>query len=166
MIHRLGPKPEYLQTLCKLYTQGGFFEEGKATCRQGILADEKDPRNYVNLAVCFRDTGHKDEAKNLMERSAANFPKSEDYTKALTYYQAALVANPKSLEALLSMASCQLELQKFKEAYETYQKACSLSRRTLTDVRHAIAILRLAKAPQWLEKFDVLSETCASHLSN
>lgn len=176
MIQRLGPKPDYLQTLCKLYTQGGFFEEGKTTCRQGIVADRKDPRNYVNLAVCFRDTGHKDEAKSLMERSALNFPKSEDaqmmlgkyleieekdFVKALKYYRAAIAANPKSVDAWLALAGCQLELQKYAEAYESYQKACGISQKALKELRRAKGLLSLAKVTTWFAKFDVLSETCA-----
>jgi tetratricopeptide (TPR) repeat protein len=180
MIQQMGPKPHFLEVLCRLYTQGGFFEECKATCRQGIVADKANAKNYSNLAVCLRDTGHKDEARSLMKRSADNFPSSEeaqllfakfleiddkDYAGALRYYQEATRANPNSVKAWIGYANCNLELQKFSEAFGSYKKACSISRAAIGEVRHAISVLRLAKSNDWLPKFDVLAETCAMGLS-
>ena len=180
MIQKVGPRPLYLENLCKLYTIGGFFEEGKAICRDGITADKNNPKNYLNLAVCLRDTGHKDEAKSLMKRAADNFTNDEEsqmlfakflevdeknLSQALQYYKAAVNANPNSAKAWIGVANVQLDLLKYSESLEAYKRACSLSRIAIQETRHAIAVLRTSKSEEWLPQFDHLAETCALGLS-
>jgi len=174
MIKQIGEKSLYVTRLCELSRESSFYEDAKQYCRRGIVINKAEARNYVNLAIALKDTGALDEAKSLMKRAAENFPNSEfaqvtagkwldeqkNYVQSSVYYKAATVANSTEPKNWISLGYAQIELQKYQDAFDSFKKACELSPEALQEVRHAMSLIRMVKADDWVAKFDGLSERC------
>lgn len=179
MLEKIGPKPEYFARLCELHTQSGIYDLAKQYCRKGIeLAKEKEPRNYVYLAIALKDSGEIEEAKILFKKSAEIFPKSEDaqiyyaqfldeqknFFESLKYYKAATIASPELVKAWIGMAMSSYEIQKYQDALDHLRHACTLSPSAGPNVRRIMGLLMVQKLDSWYAKFDKLNEEC-SYLS-
>lgn len=174
MIQNVGEKAEYRTRLCEISYSSGLYEAATADCRRGIILNKEEPKNYVILALTFKETGNRPEAVSLLKRAADNFTKSFDsqltyaslleeeknYIESQKYYRKAVDLQPTSLKALVGLASTTVELQKFSEAIETYAKACKVNRNTVVALRKSIVSLKGFKANEFITKYEDLAETC------
>lgn len=174
MIEHIGEKPQYYVRLCELSYSSGLFEAAVNHCRKGIVLDKNEAKNYVYLALTFKETGKIPEAVDLLKRAAENFPKSFDaqityallleeqknYSEAQKYFRRAHKINSSSLRALIGFASTSVELQKFQEGLDLFTKACLLNKSTSISLRQALTALRGFKATNYISRYEDLADSC------
>jgi tetratricopeptide (TPR) repeat protein len=179
MLEHIGEKPKYLTRLCELSFQSGFFESAIQFCRRGIILNKKEVKNYVILALTFKETGRKEEAVKLLKKSADNFIDSFDaqmnyannldeeknFLEAYTYYKKAFELDKKSNSALIGLAKVSVEIEKFQEAYTYFKDSCQLNKTALTTLRRAVVSLKERKEQNWIGKFEDLADHCGISVS-
>ncbi len=174
LVEKFGEKSEYITPLCELTTLDVLFELSLRYCQLGIQKDPKEPKNYVYLGITYRDSGEPEKANFNLKKAAEDFPKSElaqltyalhleekkNYIGAYSFYRHATVAEPTSTVAWKGLGASAVEIQKYAEALEAFQKACSLDKKSLPALRKATNTLRTMKIEDWLKKFESAVEKC------
>lgn len=174
LIAKVGEKPEYVTKLCELTTLDGQYTLSKQHCPKGIELNNKEPNNYVYLAMTYRDTGDQDKALKYFTKAADSFPKSElaqlsladfyveqkNFMKAYVYYKRSTEADESSIPGLYGLARSSLEIQKYEDAYQALTKACKINRSASMEVRKALKSVNQQKSPEWSTKFDQLLDSC------
>lgn len=174
MVKHLGEKPEYFTRLCEISYQSGLYESAIQQCRKGIILDKEQPKNYVYLALTFKETGKIPECVDLLRRAANNFTKSyeaqftfasileeqKNFIEAQKYYRRATMISPESLKAMTGYAAVTVELQKFDEGLELFAKACKINKSAIVALRKAIVSLKGFKAKIYISKYEDLADVC------
>ena len=170
-------KPVYISKLCELSTLGGhYLKKGGSLeyCEEGIRVDPKEPKNYVYLAMTYKETGNAEKALENFKKAADSFARSEfaqlslasyyqeqkNFVQSYKYFKRAHQANETSLPALQGLAVSCLEIQKPDEAYAALQAACKIDKKITPIVRKATAMMHQQKNTAWTNKFDTLADTC------
>jgi tetratricopeptide (TPR) repeat protein len=174
LVEKFGEKSEYITKLCELTTLDILFDLSLRYCQLGIQKDPKEPKNYIYLGLTLKDTGDRLKADSNLKKAADDFPKSDlaqltyaqyldeqkNYIGSFNYYKRASLAEPKSIVAFKGLGSSAVEIQKYGEALEAFQKACSLDKSSLPALRKATNSIRLMKVTEWLKKYEVAVERC------
>jgi len=174
MIEHLGEKPEYLSRLCEVSYSSGLYEPATSHCRRGIVLNKDEPKNYVFLALTFKETGKLPEAISLLKRAADNFTKSfeaqmtyatlledqKSFIESQKYFRRATELSSSSLKAMIGYASTTVELQKFDEGLELYKRACKINKSAIVGLRKSIVSLKGFKAGAFIAKYEDLADIC------
>ena len=174
---KVGRKPNYITKLCELTALGGHYLTKNGSleyCPEGIKLKPTEPSNYVYLAMTYKETGEPKKALENYRKAADTFPASElaqmsmatyfeeekNFVSAYKYFNQAAIANPKSMKALIGLATSSIEIQKPDEAFKALEKACALNRSAHVNVRKANAQMKQQKNAEWAAKFENLTDTC------
>lgn len=176
IVSRFGEKSDAISKLCELSISDRLYDIGTKYCMRGIQLAPSVADNYVYLGISAKDTGKTKKAEEYLKKAADNFPKSElaqmtfaqfldekkNYISSFVYYKRAMAAAPDSLPAILGYGNASLEIQKFPESLEAYEKACRLDKRkTMPFLRRATNSLRIMKMADWLKKFEDSIDKCS-----
>jgi tetratricopeptide (TPR) repeat protein len=174
MIKKFGPKSEFYNDLCRLYSNEGFLEKAVETCGEGTVKDPQFSDNYIYLAQSARDKLEPEKASDVLDKAVKLFPNNEsvliaagenqllskNYSAAYKSYRQAVIANRSSLKAIIGYAQSSLELQKNQESLGAFIQACTIDKKSAKDLRYAIAKLRDRKDKAWQMKFEAGLERC------
>ena len=174
LVDKIGAKAEYLTKLCELNATDGLYDMAEKYCQQGIEKNSKEPNNFVYLGVSRKGTGKTKEAEMILKKTADDFPKSalaqniyaqsqeekKNFISSYAYYKKAIVADSKSVPGYMGLAQSALEIQKYQESLDAFEKTCHLDKTTLPAFRKATNTLRTMKIEEWLRKFEKKSDNC------
>lgn len=178
LITNVGEKPDYISKLCELSTLDGLYELTDKYCNKGISLLPNEPANYIFLYQSYKYRGDIEKAVIKFDELIKKFPnhaqvnisyaqikeEKKDYISAYSLYLTASKSEPKSLTAQLGVGAMGVEIQKFQQAFEAFEKACNIDRTALPAVRKATNIIRVMKNQEWAKKFDQLSDRCGQKL--
>lgn len=174
LLERVGLKAEYLTRLCDLSTQEGHYDLAFKYCKDGIRIMPREPLNYINLAGAYKETGNMAEAEGNYKKAADSFSKSElaqfSYAQFLDeqkrpvdsykYYKRASEADGKSVRSWLGLGFSSLEIQKYQDSLNAFQKVCENDRNGIKHVRKAAGQMKPLNLPQWMKKYEELIQHC------
>ena len=168
MIRQFGPKPEFLNTQCKLMSVGGFLAEAEKSCREAISKNKNFPDNHIYLAESLLNQDRKQAAENVYRNAARQFSKSEfvqfaagefyfnqkNFPTAVRYLSSAVKIKSDSARSQLGLALSLFETNQHKEALVHFEKACQLdkTKESYNAIREAAAKLHK------LNRFEISSE--------
>lgn len=174
MIEKFGEKNEYISKLCEISTLSGLYDLSVNYCKKGILLDPNFANNFVYLGLSYKDMGNFEEAEKVLKKSAETFSESEfnqitlalfyeeqkNYLLAYKYFTNVVKINPLSLQGLVGVGSCGVEIQKLDIALDSFKKACKLNKSTLPSFRRALKVLGQTKNKDYIQKFESEIENC------
>lgn len=176
MIEIFGPKADFLTQLCQLNVEDGENEQGEKYCTQAIEAAPKVPENHVYLGLIAKQKGETDVAKKRLRAAALRFPQSEfaqyeqasfmeaeaNWIDAHRFYDVCVKANTKSDRCWVGLGNAAVQLRKYEEAIEAFNKACQIAgRKNAPIVRRAVSTARQRKDLDWSEKIGRVAERCS-----
>ncbi len=174
MNEKVGESTESITKLCELCTMDRLYDLATKYCQKGIARDASLPENFVYLGISLKETGQSEKALRYIKEAAEKFPNSElaqmtyaqyldeqkNFIGSYSSYKKALSANPSSVPALLGLGNSSLEIQKYADSLEAYEKVCKFDRKTLPAFRKAANTLRTMKIEDWLKKFEAGIDKC------
>lgn len=176
MIRIFGPKPEFYNELCRLYSIDGYLEKSSETCRLAILKMPSHAPSHMYYAQTLWDLEKKDDALRVLKQAAKNFQKSEeiqdaagemtynvgDFINSFKYFTQCTKVHPKSSKCYLGYAKAAFELQKFAESLDGFSALCKLDNSSLGEFRKALSSLRRKNEDIWANKFDAGLNRCTA----
>lgn len=164
---------DYNEELCEAYTLDTHYNDAEDYCFRGITKN-KSAYSSIFLGVGAREQQKMKVAKKYFSDSLkiketemgyvclGEIEISEKlFSEAITNFTKATLKFPKSDRAYLALAWAYFTNKQRAEAFEQFQKACSLNRRLVTEVRKTLKILideRSADVP----KYSQLLQSCES----
>ncbi len=162
-----GDTPQLLNELCLLYAHGAFLEKAVETCKLAIERTPKFARNHVVLGLALKEKDGNAAAAKVIQGAAKQFGKSEfaqyvagelnwerkNTIDALTYYQDAAKADPRSARSQLGLGRTAFEEKKYAEALEGFIQACKIDRTLISDFRKSASALRRKNDLVWADRF-------------
>ena len=175
MISRFGEKPEHFTSLCRLYLQDGYIDDGVRVCHIAISKAPSVSDNYIFLARAQIQQGDPQGAKSTLNRSLKKFPNSalvqetngsyyfnkKSYALASKYFKKAIQIDPNLVTSHTGLASSEFEQGNYDSALVSYVRACQLNRFQKKSYRQAITRLRGANQLQLSEKYEKQLYKCA-----
>lgn len=174
MVKLFGRKVDFLHKLCRIDSVDGYLESSTKVCLEAIFKDPKYPDSYVYLANNYRDAGEKEKAQKSYADAAKRFPFSEfvqsaaglyfienhDFYSAYRYFGQAVKVDKSSVRALVGLAKSAIEIGEYREALESFMRACRSDKSVAGDFRRAAAQLRMKRVDQWIGEFESKSSLC------
>lgn len=177
MTRIFGPRAEFFNELCRLYSIDGYLEKSAETCRKAILKQPGHAPSHMYYAQTLWDLEKKDDALRVLKQAAKQFKKSEevqdaagemtynvgDFINSFKYFTQCTKVHPKSSKCQLGYAKSGFELQKYKEALDGFSALCKLdSGGGLGEFRKATATLRQKNEFVWVNKYDAGLNRCSA----
>lgn len=174
MIKKFGEMPEFINELCRIYTEEAYLEEAIRYCQKAISLNHLYPENHAHLAKSYKDKGNKKAAEKVLRNAAKRFKTSEiiqrytgifyfeekNYSVASRFFLQAVAADKTSVEAQLGMARSMFEIGKYKEALAGFEYACKARANTHKYFREALSRLRFERNYQWQSKYSSKLYSC------
>ncbi len=174
LISKVGETVEAVSKLCELSTLDRLYDLGKKHCQKAISMNPKIASNYVYLGLNYKETGESEKAEENLKKAALNFPQSnlaqlnyaqfldekKNFIVSYSFYKKAIAADPKSVPSLVGLGNSSLEIQKYQESLEAFERACALDKKVRPSFRRAASQLRSMKIEDWQKKFEARLENC------
>jgi tetratricopeptide (TPR) repeat protein len=168
MIRIFGPRAEFYNELCRLYSMDGYLEKSAETCKVAISKQPRHAPNHMYYAQTLWDQEKKDSAIRVLKQAARTFPQSEDvqfaagemtynvgdFINGFKFFSQCVKVHPKSSKCQLGYAKSGFELQKFDESLSGFSALCTLDNSSLGEFRKAVSSLRRKNELIWANKFD------------
>jgi tetratricopeptide (TPR) repeat protein len=176
MIRIFGPRAEFFNELCRLYSVDGFLEKSAETCRKAILKQPSHAPNHMYYSQTLWDLEKKDDALRVLKQAAKQFQKSEevqdaagemtynvgDFINSFKLFTQCVKAHAQSAKCQLGYAKSAFELQKYQEALDGFVALCKLDNGSLGEFRKATATLRQKNEFIWINKYDAGQNRCSA----
>ncbi|OFZ19964.1 MAG: hypothetical protein A2Z20_10465 [Bdellovibrionales bacterium RBG_16_40_8] len=176
MIKLLGEKKEFLNQLCKIFSDDGYINDAQSVCKKAVSKNSKYPDNHVYLAQTYYNLGNKSAAEKIFRSVGRQYKKSEfvqyavgdyylhekNFSAAARYLQTAVNLNPASQRAQITLALAMFENEQYPEALTHFEKSCKLdkSNETATALKNSAAKLRKINSFSLGEKYDFKAAVC------
>ncbi len=169
LISKFGRKSNYLNELCRIFTEEAYLDQAISICKEAIQKDPKEANNFANLAQCHIDNNDSKAAESLLKQATNRFKSSDrlytmtgnyyfnqkNYSVANRYFSRSIQINKNSHPAQLGMARSSFLLGKYDQSLTGYQSACKLdSKETIKYFKESVTKLRLDNNYQWESKFN------------
>lgn len=169
LIKRFGRKPQYLNELCRIFTEEAYLDQAIATCKEASEKSPKEDDNIANLVQCYLDSENNEEAEKNLKQAVFKFSKSlrihlmaasfyfdqNNFSVANRHFLTASKIDNNSHNALLGLARTFYLISNYKESLYYYEKACHVdSKNTLRYFKEATTKLRLDKVHEWESRFN------------
>lgn len=151
-------KENYDEQLCEAYTLDSHYADAEKVCNKGI-AEGKNPVFNIFLGVAAREKENLQEAQRQFINSlkiketemglvcsGEVYLMQKKFDKAEELFQKAIKVNPKSLRAYVALAWTFFYDKKQTEALIWFENACSLNKKSISEIRKAVKILVTEKS--------------------
>ncbi len=164
---------DFYEELCEAYTLDSHYNEAESYCYKGV-ASGKSPYSYIFLGVGAREQQKLKLAKNYFLKSIKIKETEMGYvclgeiqvsekkiSDAIVSLKQAVAKFPKSDRAHLALAWAYFTDKQRLPALDHFQKACSLNRKIVVEVRKTLKILLDEKSAD-VPKYSTLLQACES----
>lgn len=176
MIRNFGPKNEFLNLSCKLYSTDNFLAEALAACKNAIKKNPKHPDNHVYLAQNYYNQNNREAAERIFRTAGRSYSSSEfvqyavgefylhekNYPTAVRYLKNAVKLKADELRSQMALSIALFESKDYPLALTHFEKACRLdkSSETMTLLKNSAARLRKENIHHIAESFEKKAAAC------
>lgn len=176
MIRTFGPKKEFSNLSCKLYTNDNFLIEALAACKKAIKQNPNYPDNHIYLAQNYYNQNNRTAAEKVFKTIGRSYKSSEfaqyavgefylhekNYPTAVRYLKNAVELKDNELRSQFALSIALFESKNYTLSLTHFDKACKLdkSNETMTLLKNSAARLRQNNLHSTAENFEKKAAVC------